>query len=180
MLGRHGSSSPRARSAYWKNLSPLLGQREVVALQMYAPPLERALMSGKLSGAEAGECDEIADEMGLVEKPTVHSQPTPIWRRGPSHQREDPLKPLHLLEQLWCETDLGLEDLDEPPVAETNALGHIADGRGAWSAECIEGEAYGAVVHQRARQVREERRFQHAKLVDRGGRAPEPVAKFAS
>ena len=108
-------------------------------------------MSGKLSGAEAGECDEVADEVGLVEESTVESQTTPIWRRAPSHRREHALKPLHSLEQLWGETDLGLENLNESPLAQTNALSHIANGRGAGAAERVEGEAYRAVVHQGTR-----------------------------
>ena len=146
----------------------------------YAPSLKDLLMSEKLCGAEAGECDEIADEVRLVEESTVQGEATPIWRRGPSRQCEDPLKPLHSVEQLWCETDLGLEDLAEPPLAQTNTLADVADGGGIGSAERVEGKAHRTVTYDGTRQTREERGFQDAELVDRSGRGPEPVAKLAS
>jgi len=43
----------------------------VVALQVYASLLEDLLMPNEVGGAEAGEGDEIADEVGLVEESTV-------------------------------------------------------------------------------------------------------------
>jgi hypothetical protein len=84
------------------------------------------------------------------------------------------------VEPLGREADLGLEDLDEPAVAEPHACRDITDGYGARSAERVECEADGVAGPQGARQTFEERRFHDTKRVHRSGRGQEPLAKLTA
>jgi hypothetical protein len=118
---------------------PLRGQRKVVALQVDPPLPELVEMPGKPGRAEARKRDDLVDEVGLIEEPTVDRQATPVWRTDPPPERQNALKPLHSVEPLRRETDLRLDELDEPAVAETHALRDVTDGRGVGSAERVEG-----------------------------------------
>jgi hypothetical protein len=118
------------------------------------------------------------DEVGLIEESTVQSQTTPVRRGDPLHTRQHALKPLHSLEALGCETHLGLEDLDEPAVAETHALRDITDARGVGSAQRVDGDADGAARDPGAGEPSEECPFHDSKCVKETGRGQEPLTKL--
>jgi hypothetical protein len=109
----------------------------VVPLQVHPLPLELLEMPRHHREAEAREGDELVDEVGLVEVATVGRQPTPRRRSGLLDDRQQALQALYPLKSLGRQTDLGLEDLDEPPVAEPHARRHLTDGRGAGSGVCL-------------------------------------------
>src|SRR5262245_64475516 len=116
-------------------------------------------MPGQRGRAEPRKRDKLVDEMGLVEESTVGRQVTPLRRGGPPHERQRAVKPLHAVEPLGGETDLRLEDLDEPAMAEAEARRDLPDGRGAGSAERVEGDADGGAGLPRAGQPLEACRF---------------------
>ncbi len=103
----------------------------MVALQVDPTPLELLEMPGKLGRAEAGKLDEIADQMRLIIEPTIEGQITPFHGRRPTRYGQEALEPLHPVEQLRREPDMGLEHLDESPVAETDLFAESTHGRGA-------------------------------------------------
>ena len=96
---------------------------------MYAAPLKLVKVACKLGRAEARELDEVTNEMGLIEESGVDGEPTPFRVRRLSCVGQDTLKPRYPLEQLWRETDLCLEHLDEPTMAETDTPGDLVHGR---------------------------------------------------
>lgn len=123
----------------------------MIALQVYTALLERLLMSGKRCRAETGEADEIADQVRLVVESTVQGQSTPVRRRGAAYQPENLMKPMHTMEQFRCKTDLGLEDLDEPTLAQTDSVRKARGGLSEWSGRMCRARSVprrGASPHQ--------------------------------
>src|SRR5262249_59485214 len=96
---------------------------------MHALLMEMVLSAEIVHGAGAGEHEKVADEVRWVEIPAVHRQPSPVRRCGLSYQGHCPLKPLHAREEFRRQSDFFREDLDEPPLAEANAPGDVADHR---------------------------------------------------
>lgn len=56
----------------------LLGQRQVVAFEVYALLAEAALSAEVGRGAEARERQKVANQVRLVEIPALHRQPSPV------------------------------------------------------------------------------------------------------
>jgi hypothetical protein len=90
------------------------------------------------------------------------------------------LKPLHPVEQLWCETDLCLEHLDESAVAETDTLSDIMHYRGDGPTERVDSKPHDIALHRETGKPCYKHCFQDTELVDRTDRGPEPLAKLAA
>src|SRR5262245_34105203 len=109
-------------------------------------------------GAKTGERAEVADQVRLVEETASHGNCRPFRFRCLAHQLPRPLKPAHAAIQLRCHADLGREELDEPPMAEADPPGEIANLHGRVGLlKCVERNWYGAVSRRSRAQAFEER-----------------------
>src|SRR5262245_26106687 len=97
-------------------------------------------------GAETGELLEVADQVRLIEKPARRGKRRPVRLRGVPHELPRPLKPADTAIELWRQADLGREELDEPPLAEADPPGQVANRHGrVCSLECVERNRYRTV-----------------------------------
>src|SRR5262245_59372482 len=145
--------------------------RDVVEQDVFAPLLQIS------HGAETGELPEVADQVRLIEKPAGHGNRRPVRLRDLPHQLPRSLKPAHAAIQLRRQADLGREELDEPPLAEADPPGEVANCH-VRLLECVKRNRYDTVPWRRLAQAPEEYFFQHGKsFCRRGGRA-KPFAEF--
>src|SRR5262249_36229480 len=98
--------------------------RDVVEQDVFAPLVQIS------HGAETGELPEVADQVRLVEIPAGPAARRPVRSRGLPYHLPRPLKPAHAAIQLRRQADLGREELDEPPLAEADPSGEVANLHG--------------------------------------------------
>src|SRR5262245_33608325 len=109
-------------------------QRQVMTLHMNARKLEPVLPPPVVGGADAGELDELVNEVGLVEIPAFYREPRPIDLRCAPRRCDRVLEPLYTPEEFRCNANLGRKRVAEAPLAQVQRPGDIADPRAAVSA----------------------------------------------
>ena len=85
---------------------------------------------------EAGEGPEVVDKMRLVEITAGQSDIGPLDPPPRSNEMQHLLKALDAAKQLGCQPHFFIENLDEPPWAEADLLGHVRDW--AWVRHVVE------------------------------------------
>ena len=118
---------------------------------------------------ETGDILEVMDEVRLVEVTAVEREFAPLDGTSATDTAYGLLEAPNPAEQLRRESDLLAEDLDEPPLAETGADGHLRDGpRARRAPELPQGEGDGGVTRRGTGYSSEERSFEDAEPALRG------------
>src|SRR5262249_44825149 len=136
--------------------------RDVVEEDVFAPLVQIS------HGAETGELPEVADQVRLVEEPAGHGPPRRLGSRAVPPHPPPPRNRAQAAVQLRRQADLGREERDEPPLAEADPPGEVANLHGrVCLLECVERYRYRTVPRRCLAQAPEEHFFQHRKSLRR-------------
>lgn len=119
-----------------------------------------------LRGSEAGELAKVVDEMGLIVIAGIERHTDPVHFASTMDRFQDALEPADAAEGLRIDTDLFVEELDEPALAEADSTEYRGDSdfmgpsaelaarkvdRGMqfqWLCELIQKESFGDRKHR--------------------------------
>src|SRR2546421_7769932 len=113
---------------YWKKLN-LLNQRHVVVFGPQSLFRKRTLAGDILRGAEAGECEEVANQVRLIEIPALEGERWPVRGCASPNQDQRALKSSHAAEQLRSDTHFLFENGDKAPLTQADQSRHLTGPR---------------------------------------------------
>jgi len=88
---------------------------------------ELTSMGGIPGRVDAGKGPKVMNKMCLVEIPAVSRYNSPIYGLFQIDHAQDLLKAPHPAKQFWCEPNLFVEELNEPPCAQADLAGDLRD-----------------------------------------------------
>jgi hypothetical protein len=123
-----------------------------------------ALADGIPGGAEAGEGEEVANQVRLIEIPALQSEGWPVRGRASPNQDQRALKSSHAAEQLRGDTDLLFEDGNKAPLTQADQSRHLTGPR-RWPrrTESVDADMHCRIVSFPTRQLAQQCAFQQSK-----------------
>jgi hypothetical protein len=122
----------------------------VVAFDLHAALAKVVLPKQVIRETEARECQEIVDQVRLVEIAAVKRELRPVERAGLLCQRHRRVETLNAIKRLRGGADFLGESLNKAPMAETDSPDDIAHCQaGICPRERVERVAHSVVVFQR-------------------------------
>jgi len=142
---------------------------------------KRSLAVEVLSGAEAGEGDDVANHVRLIAIPALKGEGWPIRCTAPANQYQRALKSSDATEQLRGDTEFLFEDRDEAALAQTDQFRNLAySRRSTRRTESVYADMHRRMVFLPTRQLAQQRAFQESKPSLWSGFTTEAVVELDS